>query len=80
MQIFAFFLDTGRKLNVHNTFRRRSEHLPNVLCTFNLRHVFRGLSKCQCVAIPTICFNAFQPMVFSGGIEVEHWLKMDYVV
>ena len=32
-------LDTGRKLNVHKTFRRRPGHLLNVLCTFNLRPV-----------------------------------------
>ena len=31
-------LDTGRKLNVHNTFRRRSG-LLNVLCTFSLCRV-----------------------------------------
>ena len=28
---------TGRKLNVHKTFRRRPGRLLNVLCTFNLR-------------------------------------------
>ena len=32
-------VDTGRKLNVHKTFRRR---LLNVLCTFNLRPVSTG--------------------------------------
>ena len=35
-------LDTGRKLNVHKTFRRRSGRVLNVLCTFNLRPVSRG--------------------------------------
>ena len=30
---------TGRKLNVHKTFRRRPGRLLNVFCTFNLRHV-----------------------------------------
>ena len=30
-------VDTGRKLNVHKTFRRRPGRLLNVLCTFNLR-------------------------------------------
>ena len=35
-------LDPGRKLNVHRTFKRRSGCLLNVLCTFNLRHVFMG--------------------------------------
>ena len=32
-------VDTGRKLNVHKTFRRRRGRLLNVLCTFNLRPV-----------------------------------------
>ena len=32
-----YLLDTGRKLNVHKTFRRRPGRLLNVLCTFNLR-------------------------------------------
>ena len=35
-------IDTGRKLNVHKTFRRRPERLLNVLCTFNLRPVSTG--------------------------------------
>ena len=29
-------VDTGRELNVHKTFRRRSGRLLNVLCTFTL--------------------------------------------
>ena len=40
-------VDTGRKLNVHKTFRRRPERLLNVLCTFNLRPVSMG----ECVAM-----------------------------
>ena len=40
-------VDTGRKLNVHKTFRRRPGHLLNVLCTFNLRPVFTGVFKTQ---------------------------------
>ena len=35
-------VDTGRKLNVHKTFRRCPGRLLNVLCTFNLRHVSTG--------------------------------------
>ena len=35
----TFPLDTGPKLNVHKTFRRRPGRLLNVLCTFNLRPV-----------------------------------------
>ena len=38
-------IDTGRKLNVHKTFRRRPGRLLNVLCTFNLRPVSIGLCK-----------------------------------
>ena len=34
-----FPLDTGRKLKVHKTFRRRPGRLLNVLCTFNLHPV-----------------------------------------
>ena len=32
-------VDTGRKLDVHKTFRRRPGRLLNVLCMFNLRPV-----------------------------------------
>ena len=35
-------IDTGRKLNVHKTFRRRPGRLLNVVCTFNLRPVSTG--------------------------------------
>ena len=40
-------VDRGRRLNVHNTFRRRPERLFNVLCTFNLRPVSRGIDVWQ---------------------------------
>ena len=40
--VFNFPVDTGRKLNVHKTFRRRPGRLLNVLCTFNLRPVSTG--------------------------------------
>ena len=36
-------LDTGRKFNVHKTFRRRPGRSLNVLCTFNLHPVPRGV-------------------------------------
>ena len=35
-------VDTGRKLNVHKTFRRRPGRLLNEFCTFNLRTVSTG--------------------------------------
>ena len=37
-------VDTGRKLNVHKTFRRRPGRLMNALCTFNLPPVY-GVAK-----------------------------------
>ena len=41
-------IDTGRKLNVHKTFRRRPGRLLNVLCTFNLRPVSTGYPVIFC--------------------------------
>ena len=35
-------IDTGRKLNLHKTFRRRPGRLLNVLCMFNLCGVSTG--------------------------------------
>ena len=37
-------VDTGRKLDVHKTFRRRPGRLLNVLCTFNLRPLSTGVA------------------------------------
>ena len=45
----ALPVDTGRKLNVHKTFRRRPGRLLNVLCTLNLRPVSTGLKLRQCL-------------------------------
>ena len=42
-------VDTGRKLNVHKTFRRRPGRLLNVLCTFSLRPVSIGTVKIMLV-------------------------------
>ena len=36
-------VETGRKFNVHKTFRRRPGRLLNVLCTLNLRPVSMGI-------------------------------------
>ena len=40
-------VNTGRKLNVHKTFRRCPGRLLNVLCTFNLRPVSTGNDQKQ---------------------------------
>ena len=44
LKFFDPFLpvDTGRKLNVNKTFRKRPGRLLNVLCTFNLRPASTG--------------------------------------
>ena len=41
-------VDTGLKLNVHKTFRRRPGCFLNVLCTFSLRHVSTGSHVRSC--------------------------------
>ena len=42
LSIWGNPVDTGRKLNVHKTFRRRPGSLLNVLCTFILSPVSTG--------------------------------------
>ena len=44
----TILVDTGRKLNVHKTFRRRHGRLLNVLYTFNLRPVSTGIFVLMC--------------------------------
>ena len=44
-------VDTGRKLNVHKTFRRRPGRLLNEFCTFNLRTVSTGSNTCKFVKL-----------------------------
>ena len=50
-------VDTGRKLNVHETFRRGSGGLLNALCPFNLRSASTG-SYVPCAYSPVITFAA----------------------
>ena len=45
---------TGRKLNVHKTFRRRLGRLLNVLYMFNLRPVSTGLTYDRYVVVAFI--------------------------
>ena len=67
---------TGRKLNVHKTFRRRPGRLLNVLCTFNLRPVSTGL------AIISSIKNVFLQVMRVGDLiiyfrpnNVQNWWK-----
>ena len=64
-----FPVDTGRKLNVHKTFRRRPGRLLNVLCTFNVRPVSTGLL--QLVAV-------FMDKKFRGGLEPSHMNRQNF--
>ena len=56
--------DTGRKLNVHKTFRRR---FLDVVCTFNLRPVSKGLV----VSFSVILKNKSQNFPYYVPITVE---------
>ena len=52
-------MDTGRKLNIHKTFRRRPGCLLNVLCTFNIRFVSTGLLSSYLIKSVSKIFNYF---------------------
>ena len=52
MKVVDTPVDTGRKLNVHKTFRRGPGRLLNVLCTFNIRPVSTGTIGFQFKAKP----------------------------
>ena len=52
-----FPVGTGRKLNVHKTFRRRPGRLLNVLCTFNLRPVSIGSMSFDFYVDRNLCSN-----------------------
>ena len=64
LQTASFLLDTGRKLNVHKTFRRRPWCLLNVLCKFNLHFVPRRLVIKDSIIRLTMAFSILQTMVF----------------
>ena len=49
-----FPVDTGRKLKVHKTFRRRPGRLLNVLCKFNLRPASTDLFFSEMSTIITV--------------------------
>ena len=49
-------VDTGRKLNVHKTSRRRPERLLNVLCTLNLRTMSMGNNNKNFAWYPRISY------------------------
>ena len=78
---FGNSLDTGQKLNVHETFRRCPGRLLNVLCLFNLYPESRGkfviLFRVQ-VAISCCCYSCEQnhpPEVFYKKCILKSFAK-----
>ena len=71
-------LGTGRKLNVHKTFRRRPGRLLNVLCTFHLRSVSRGYTQIR-IRNPSKhhwnTFISFINSVFPNQQFHQYWKK-----
>ena len=67
----TFNLDTGSKLNIRLTFRRRSERLLNVLCSFNLRPLKKSIG-----------YNKSQTNHFGKSVNVfveDRWVAWDWV-
>ena len=60
-------VDTGRKLNVHKTLRRRPGRLLDVLGMFNLRPVPTGIM---------IDRNNLMLVLFRGGMEIHGNAKL----
>ena len=66
-------VDTGRKLNVHKTFKRRHGYLLNVLCTFNLRPVSTGSDLLD---LPNYLF--FLSLEKSVWFKCQKYLRLRY--
>ena len=65
-------VDTGRKLNVHKTFRRRPGRLLNVLCTFNYVLYLQGRPATSLKTIPTQVFSFESREIFKTNYFEEH--------
>ena len=81
LQIFLL-VDTGRKLNVHKTFRRRPGHLLNVLCTFSLRPVSTELirTNLKALAVFSCLFICYFVVVFNqGGRSTERLFRNSFI-
>ena len=66
-QINPLYTTTGRKLNIHKTFRKRPGRLLNVLCTFSLRPVSTGIMMVRHGQKKLMCCNV------SDLFSYEHW-------
>ena len=71
IQILLIFpVHTGRKLNVHKTFRKRPRRLLNVLCAFNLRPVSAGELRQESLEIIIFLFRLFFPPLLQVNFVV----------
>ena len=67
ISLFTIILvDTGRKLNVRKTFRRRPGCLLNVLCTFNVRPASTRISNLFQTNIPLLCPKIDKKICFNS--------------
>ena len=79
-------LDTGRKLNVYKTFRRRPGCFLNVLCTFNLHAVSKGLDEAldfPFVLIKSSCRKHYIMIIIVIQIiwgSFQHYLKYAHFI
>ena len=64
----AIHLDTGRIFNLHKPLRRRPGRFVNVLRTFNIRPVCRGIAHCHCIAPPC---RVFQTIDRTLGVQIK---------
>ena len=64
-------VDTGRKLNVHKTFRRLPGRLLNVVCTFNLRLLSTGSYVLLLIDLFSVLFRHLQNCVCFSLTQVQ---------
>ena len=66
----SYPVDTGRKLNIHKTLRRRPRRLLNVLCMFNLRPVSTGYNY-SCLKFRGILESSKLSFSIFPGLQVS---------
>ena len=67
-------VDTGRKLNVQETFRRRPGHLLIVLCMANLRLVSTGIITLFLLALLLVCL-----LTLRLSVNIKHLSLFSFI-
>ena len=62
------------KLNVYKTFRRRPGHFINVLYTFNLRPLSRGVIASN-ISILSLFYKVYKRIIYGQYINVDISIK-----